>query len=157
MGVELYFVRPGPTGRIIFPFWDAQGEPTEPVDHRVIASLKWAARSPCICDTDLGLQDDPIPPEQLIAGAHSGMHLLLGELAGMHPDFRLLADEVGDDFQAISALLSAFEAEQDWVGGDEAARARAFAHARGELSSMHWLLCEIRKAGEQGYFGCWSF
>lgn len=156
MSVELYLVKPDATGRIVFPFWDERGEPLVPVEHRVIASLKWAARSPCISETGLGLQDDPIPPEQLVEGAEHAMRLLLDEVADLHPDFRRLADEAGD-FQARGELLSAFETEQEWVGGDDASRTRAFAQARAASSSLRWILGEIRKAGQQGFYGCWSF
>lgn len=157
MGVELYFVKPDAAGRVVFPFWDADGEPTVDVEHRVIASLKWARGKDCLIDADIGLSSDPIPPQQLVDGAAKGLRILLAELAAMHPDFRKLADEAGDDVAAIDALLYAFEERHDWLGGDAEARERAFTHAMGESASLHWLLLEIHKAGQQGFYGCWSF
>lgn len=158
VSVELYFVKPEPTtGRVIFPFWDEQGEPRFPVEHRVIASLKWAAAEECLFDAGVGMRETPIPPEQLVEGGRRGMKILLTEIAEMHPDFKSLADQVGDDGQAIDGLLHAFEAEHDWVGGDDASRARAYAHARGASAMLHWLLLEMWRAGQQGFHGCWSY
>jgi hypothetical protein len=157
VGVELYFVRPDAAGRVVFPFWDERGEPLGDVEHRMISSLKWACGKDCLIDADIGLCDFPIPPAQLVEGAARGLRILLGELAAMHPDFRKLADEAGDDVAAIDGLLYAFEERHDWLGGDAEARERAFTHAMGESASLHWLLLEIRKAGQDGFHGCWSF
>ncbi len=156
MGVELYFVKPGPSGKILFPFWDQNGEPLVPTEYRVVTSLKWAMGMNCLADAGL-IDAKPIPPERLAAGSLGAMRDLLAQLAKLHPDFRLRVDEVGDDFDALGGLLEAFIAEEDWLGADAALRQRAAKHESGQLSSLHALLYEIRRAANDGFFGCWSY
>lgn len=155
MGVELYFVKPDARGRIVFPFWDEQGNDVAGIEHECISSLKWAMGDPRLGSYGL-ISADAIEPARLVRGAGQALKGLLAELAILHPDFQALADLAGDDPGQIRELLYAFEAEQDWVGGDAAARARAFAAARAS-SPVHELLRRILKAGQQGFFGCWSY
>jgi hypothetical protein len=159
VSVELYLVRPTADGRVIFPFWDEDGDPQPGVDAECISSLKWATWSDPehrLGEAGIGPRFDPIPPDELVAGARLGLEALLDELGAMHPDFGALANQARGDTDAVLEWLDLFIQGEVWTGDGEACR-RAYDHATGPVSGFVHLFERILKGGLQGRYGCWSF
>jgi hypothetical protein len=159
MSVELWLVRPTVEGRVIFPFWDEDGKAQPGVDAECIPSLKWATwydPSHRLGEAGIGPRFDPIPPDELIAGARLGLEALLDEFGAMHPDFGALANEARGDTDAVLGWLGLFLRGEALTGDGEACQ-RAYDHAMGSVSGFVHLFERILKGGLQGRYGCWSF
>ena len=159
MGIELYLVRPDATGRVIFPFWTRDGDDLPGIDARCIDSLKWATwHDPAqrLQAAGIGPRPDPIPPDQLVAGAGRGLRALLDELVPIHADFAALAAGAGNDPDAVRALLWQFASGEISVA-DDTARQRVKAHAAGTFEGFVDLYQRILTGGREGRFGCWSY
>lgn len=166
MGTELYLIKPNTAGELPRDIRDivasrdddADAHPWEG-DVQIIGSLKWAAwrgaERRSLQDFDL-VASSPIPPDELRARSVAALRSLLAELGELDPHYRWMADDAGDDVESLFTYLFAFEREEDWVWGEESARQRAFKMAR-EWSSLPALLCDLIRAGENGFWGYWSY
>ncbi len=89
-------------------------------------------------------------------GALKALQGMLGEVAALHPDFKALAEEVpSTNTDEMNKLLSAWELEEDWLGGDPLARSRASKLVR-EFEPARHLATKMFEAGTNGFFAYWS-
>jgi hypothetical protein len=159
MGVELYLIKPLADGRVIYPIWDEDGNYIPGVDSWCIASLKWATwQDPegRLASLAIGLRDEPIPPEELLAGLTLGFESLLDEIGQIHHDFRAIADAVRGDLEGQRGWLTLFVREEV-PGGDEAAQQAAARLVRGPFGSFCGLYEKILEGAREGRHACWSF